>query len=111
MVSLIIFFILLGLAVAGLVRGIRGGQRERKQLIQALIFIVGIFLFLVALTPRFFPNRYDSGHVTGPAVVKTDAGYRMYFTGHALSVNLGRQGTGSIHTEGRMAYVSRIYDP
>jgi len=96
MVGLIIFFGALALGAAGLIRGIRGGQRERKQLIQAIIFIVGIFLFLVALTPKFFPNRYDSGHVSGPAVLPTDDGYRMYFTGHALSVNLGRQGTGSV---------------
>lgn len=95
MVSLIVFFILLGLGAAGLVRGIRGGQRERKQLIQALIFVVGIFLFLVALTPRFFPNRYDSGHVSGPVVVPApppERGYRMYFAGYTLAVTGGREG-------------------
>ena len=94
--SLLIFFVAIGLGVAGLVRGIRGGQRERKQFIQVLIFVVGIFLFLVALTPKFFPNRYDSGHVSGPAVLPTDSGYRMYFTGFTLSVRTGRQGAGSI---------------
>ncbi len=94
--SLLIFFVAVGLGVAGLVRGIRGGQKERKQLIQVLIFIVGIFLFLVALTPQFFPNRYDSGHVSGPAVLPTEDGYRMYFTGFTLSVGIGRQGAGSI---------------
>jgi predicted GH43/DUF377 family glycosyl hydrolase len=96
--SLIIFFILLGLGVGGLVRGLRGGQRERKQLIQALIFIVGIFLFLVALTPGFFPNHYDSGHVSGPVVVPTpppERGYRMYFSGYALAVTGGRDGVAS----------------
>jgi hypothetical protein len=94
--SLLIFFIVFALGIAAVVRGARGGQRERKQLIQAIIFLVGIFLFLVALTPKFFPNRYDSGHVSGPAVVETADGYRMYFTGHTLSVNLGREGAASI---------------
>ena len=67
----------------------------KKRIIQAVIFISGIFLFAVALTPRYFNDQPDSRGVDSPSVIKDADEYRMYYTGYYLGSASG--GPGSIH--------------
>ncbi len=62
----------------------------KKILIRAIIFVAGVFLFLLALLPRYFGSRYDSKSVDSPSVVVDGENLRMYYTGYHLN------GTGTI---------------
>ncbi len=63
----------------------------KKRIIQSVIFLAGVFLFAVVLSPRYFNDQSDSKGVDSPCVFKDGHEYRMYYAGHY------RGGAGSIH--------------
>ena len=56
----------------------------KKRIIQGVIFLSGIFLFAVALTPRYFNDHPDSRGVDSPCVIKDGNEFRMYYAGYYL---------------------------
>ncbi len=65
----------------------------KKRIIQAVIFLMGVFLFTVVLTPRYLGDKSDSKAVDSPSVIRDSEAedYRMYYTGYLLG------GPGSLH--------------